>query len=177
MPSDRPAPPEVEPTEAEWKLAQSVYLGACICGNTSGDGLVCGKHVAVAYALAAHRASAVAEMERRKDGAYEERNRVVAALARAALAAGWRAGLARTAIEGWSDDWHGCVYIETPEGQLSWHYHDSQAWMFADLPAYNAAWDGHTTPEKYQRLARLSADAWRAAAAHAFIAGNGGDRG
>lgn len=59
----RTAPPEVEPTEAEWKLAQSVYLGACICGNTSGDGLVCGKHVAVAHALAAHRASVSAEAQ------------------------------------------------------------------------------------------------------------------
>lgn len=91
-------------------------------------------------------------MTERKDGAYLERNRCVALIARMALASGWRAGIARTAIEGWSEDWHGCVYIHLPTGQESWHYHDSQAYLFADLPAYTFAWDGHDTPEKYRRV-------------------------
>lgn len=91
-------------------------------------------------------------MRQAKDSAYEERNRVVAYAARLSLALGFRVVVARTAIEGWSDDWHGCVYIETPNGQASWHFHDSQADLFADLPRGDAVWDGHTTHEKYARL-------------------------
>lgn len=96
--------------------------------------------------------SELRSMRDRKDGAYLERNQVVAALAKC-----FPSGTARTAIEGWSDDWHGCVYIDLPTGQVSWHYHDSQAHLFADLPPYAGKWDGHDTPEKYRRLAALSA--------------------
>lgn len=96
---------------------------------------------------------AIAALQAQKDGAYLERNRCVALLARMALAMGLRAGLAKTAIEGWSPDWHGCVYIDLPTGQASWHYHDSQAELFAGLPEYAAPWDGHDTPTKYERLA------------------------
>ena len=93
------------------------------------------------------------EMKARKDGAYEERNRTVAALAGAAIQLGGCAGVARTAIPGWSDDWHGCIYVELPgAGQLAWHYHDSQAHLFEGFPAYTKPWDGHTTPTKYERL-------------------------
>lgn len=90
------------------------------------------------------------EMRGRKDDAYFERNQVVAALAKC-----FPSGIAKTAIEGWSEDWHGCVYIDLPTGQASWHYHDSQAHLFAGLPPYTGHWDGHDTPEKYQRLAAL----------------------
>lgn len=105
---------------------------------------------------AEQRLSDLKEMEARKDGAYEERNRVVAALAFMAIWAGWKAGIARTAIEGWSDDWHGCVCIDFPNGQASWHYHDSHAHLFEGLPPYHGKWDGHTTPEKYERLAHVA---------------------
>lgn len=89
----------------------------------------------------------VEAMRARKDAAYEERNRVVAALAKC-----YPSGIARTTIEGWSDDWHGCVYILMPTGQVSWHYHDSQAWLFANLRPFPWEWDGHTTEQKYARL-------------------------
>lgn len=97
---------------------------------------------------------AVADMEARKDAAYLERNQVVAALAKA-----FPSGVARTAIEGWSEDWHGCVYIDLPTGQASWHFHDSHAYLFADLPPYKGEWDGHETAEKYRRLAALATPA------------------
>ena len=90
------------------------------------------------------------EMEARKDAAYLERNQVVAALAKC-----FPSGIARTAIEGWSEDWHGCVYIDLPTGQASWHFHDSHAYLFDGLPPYQGKWDGHTTEEKYARLAAL----------------------
>lgn len=86
-----------------------------------------------------------------KDVAYEERNRVVAAIASI-----YPAGTKRTNIEGWDPEWHGCVYIDLPAGQVSWHYHDDQAHLFANLPPYEGEWDGHDTPEKYRRLAALS---------------------
>ncbi len=94
----------------------------------------------------------LAAMEARKDAAYLERNQVVSALAKC-----FPSGVARTAIEGWSEDWHGCVYIDLPTGQASWHFHDSHAYLFEGLPVYAGQWDGHDTPEKYRRLAALRA--------------------
>ena len=88
-----------------------------------------------------------------KDGAYLERNKCVALIARMALTMGLKAGRAKTAIEGWSEDWHGCVYIDLPTGQVSWHFHDTQMSLFIDIPIYHATWDGHETPEKYRRCA------------------------
>jgi len=87
-----------------------------------------------------------------KDGAYEERNQCVALIARMVIEMGGLAARCPTAIEGWSPDWNGCVYIDLPTGQVSWHYHDSHAWMFADLPEITIEWDGHDTPEKYRRV-------------------------
>lgn len=90
------------------------------------------------------------DYRKRKDDAYEERNRVVALLARM-----FPSGTKRTDIPGWDAEWHGCVYIDLPTGQVSWHYHDSQAHLFADLPPYKGEWDGHDTPEKYRRIEAL----------------------
>lgn len=91
------------------------------------------------------------DMTARKDAAYLERNQVVAALAQC-----FPSGTRTTAIDGWSDDWHGCVYIDLPTGQASWHFHDSQAHLFNGLPEYTSPWDGHTTEDKYARLSRLT---------------------
>ena len=99
-------------------------------------------------------------MKARKDAAYEERNKVVAALAKL-----FPSGVAKTAIEGWSEDWHGCVYIDLPTGQVSWHFHDSQAYLFDGLPSYPGTWDGHDTPEKYRRLAALQSTQGQTASA------------
>lgn len=89
-----------------------------------------------------------------KDEAYFERNRLVAFLSRL-----YPSGIARTDIPGWDPEWHGCVYIDTPAGQMSWHYHDRDAWLFEDLPPASVEWDGHSTDEKYERLWRLTMDA------------------
>ena len=107
-----------------------------------------------------------AEMEAQKDAAYLERNKVVAALASV-----FPSGIARTAIEGWSDDWHGCVYIDLPTGQASWHYHDSQAHLFEHLPVYTGKWDGHDTEEKYRRVLALPSGAALAAAPDRYAEG------
>jgi hypothetical protein len=114
-------------------------------------------------ALASANAEAFRSLEerdnykKRKDDAYTERNRVVAAFAKLATIMDWPVAVTRTAIEGWSEDWHGCVFIDTPQGQVSWHFHDSHAGLFKHLPHGPAIWDGHTTPQKYERLEALVA--------------------
>lgn len=92
----------------------------------------------------------VAALTKAKDEAYAERNKLVSYLARL-----YPSGTMRTDIPGWDAEWHGCVFIDTPQGQMSWHYHDSEAHLFADLPSYHGEWDGHTTEEKYRRLKAL----------------------
>lgn len=52
--------------------------------------------------------------------------------------------------------WQNVVYIETPEGQMSWHFEVKLLPMFSHLVFKEGElWDGHTTEEKYERLARL----------------------
>lgn len=117
----------------------------------------CGQcETCVELSAAHYESSALADMERAKDDAYAERNRMVAALAHLAhnWLVGWSVGVKRTEIEGWDPEWQNCVFFDTPEGQLSWHFHDREAPLFAGLPPYDGTWDGHTTPEKYDRLAR-----------------------
>ena len=86
-----------------------------------------------------------------KDNAYSERNRLVAL-----LASMYKSSLCQTDIPNWEPDWHWCIFIETPEGQLSWHIHDSELPLFSHIPRRAAAWDGHTTEEKYRRVDALA---------------------
>ena len=87
------------------------------------------------------------------DAAYRERNAVVAALVRSH---GWPAQVVMAPdTEGW---W--IVYAETPNGQVSWHISPDDMDLFSDWPvAFGSRlspWDGHTTEEKYRRLAALA---------------------
>lgn len=92
------------------------------------------------------------DMRKRKDAAYLERNQLVALLSKV-----FPSVRSKTAIEGWSDDWHQVVYISLPNGQASWHFHDSQQYLFKHLPFIkDYSWDGHTTEEKYERVDGLS---------------------
>lgn len=86
----------------------------------------------------------------RLNATYRERNQIVAALSKV-----FPAGISRTAIGGWDEEWHSCVYIDLPTGQVSWHFHDRDADLFSHLGPYLGSWDGHTTEEKYERLAAL----------------------
>lgn len=52
-------------------------------------------------------------------------------------------------------DWP-VLYVETPEGQLSWHISTEDLRDYRGIqvvPDY--PWDGHTTAEKYRRLRKL----------------------
>lgn len=90
------------------------------------------------------------------DGAYRERNRVVAALIRVG---GYRCWVIDAPdAEGWY-----IVYAETPQGQVSWHVSADDLWLFSDQsgsPLFSGrrdsdVWDGHDTDEKYRRVASL----------------------
>lgn len=85
-----------------------------------------------------------------KNVAYSERNHVIAALARA-----FPSGTRPTEIDGWDPEWNGCVYIDLPTGQVSYHYHSSEAHLFSDLPAYTKSWDGHDKATVHARLKSL----------------------
>ena len=97
-----------------------------------------------------HFAHLVAAAERSAaNNAYRERNQLVAVLSTV-----FPSGKAKTAIEGWDEAWHGCVYIDFQWGQASWHYHTDDEWMFIHLPPYTKVWDGHTTEAKYAAIAK-----------------------
>ena len=112
-------------------------------------------------ALAAERADVRRLLERekalteQKDGAYSERNKLVAAMSK--LFPSWLEDH-DAADTVWENDWRKIVFIELPTGQASWHIHDSELPMFAHLSHLcGNSWDGHTNDEKYARLAALSA--------------------
>lgn len=55
-------------------------------------------------------------------------------------------------------DWAVC-YVETPEGQLSWHIAGEDMELFDGIDFVRTdppTWDGHDVAEKYARLARLN---------------------
>jgi hypothetical protein len=82
--------------------------------------------------------------------AYRERNAVVAALIRTN---GWPCWLADAPdAAGWV-----IVYAETPRGQVSWHVGPDDFDLFDGFGTVApVGWDGHTTEEKYGRLAALA---------------------
>lgn len=113
-------------------------LGECQVGHETGTKLIA--------ALMVERDADVAD----KDEAYRQRNHLVAAMARL-----FPSGIRPTNIEGWSANWHGCVYIDLPVGQISYHYHDSQQMLFEDLPPYEKVYDGHDKDAVHERLEAL----------------------
>ncbi|UKD55126.1 hypothetical protein L3Q65_45990 [Amycolatopsis sp. FU40] len=79
------------------------------------------------------------------DTNYPTRYPLVFAAADAALQCGYAAGIR---IDPAEPDWP-VIYIELPTGQVSWH-----------MPAHSVVFDGHTTPEKHDRIrAFLAANA------------------
>lgn len=90
----------------------------------------------------------LAAMNSVKNNAYRERNRVVAALAKL-----FPSGVA---VDPSEPDWP-VLYIDLPDGQVSWHFQRSEAVeLLAGIPKYEGEWDGHSTEEKYARLKALA---------------------
>lgn len=90
-----------------------------------------------------------------RDCGYSERNKLVAFLTRI-----YPAHLADhpASDASWEDEWRTIVFVDSPAGQLSWHIHVSDAPLFAHLARGMNNWDGHTTEEKYERLAAIRPD-------------------
>lgn len=102
------------------------------------------------------------EIKAQMDRVYNERNRCAIAFAKMARALGWVVGLAEHDPNdtSWDPEWRTILFVEAPlasraHGQLSWHLHVSELELVAGLPRYDKPWDGHTTEDKYARLARL----------------------
>lgn len=77
--------------------------------------------------------------------AYSERMIAVRALVSLALRHSYKCGI------GWDDStteadkdigWGNVLYVELPEGQMSWHISPHDWFMFKDLPKFDGKWDG-----------------------------------
>lgn len=67
---------------------------------------------------------------------YRERVGCSVAFARAALELGWKAGL------GLDTKGQQVLYVDTPNGQVSWHIWDTENDLLVGLPQYDGEWDG-----------------------------------
>lgn len=83
-------------------------------------------------------------------GVYKERNQLVLLLTKI-----YPSHLSKHTGKDWEDDWRTIVCVHTPEGQATWHIHDSEVKQFGNLAYCKDHWDGHTTPQKYRRLAKI----------------------
>ena len=102
-------------------------------GGASINGVIYGTIAAAFRSLAAERDALKAKV----DGVYSERNRLAAAFARMALAAGFKAG---KGVDPDETKWP-VVYVETPNGQVSWHIASRDADILKGLPDYEGQWD------------------------------------
>lgn len=92
-------------------------------------------------------------VEEARDPVYKERDALVCVLSKC-----FPSHLTRhpDSDKEWEDDWRWIVCVHLPTGQATWHIHDSERGMFKHLSVFeDNHWDGHTTEEKYQRLANL----------------------
>ena len=120
------------------------YIESYKCFGKIPDGLI---------KLIEDQQARIRELEAQKDGAYSERNQLVAALSK--LFPSWMEWHSEEDAA-WDNDWRNIVFIELPTGKVSWHIHDSELNHFHHLrKMVGSYWDGHTTDEKYRRLAAL----------------------
>jgi hypothetical protein len=78
------------------------------------------------------------------DDVYSQRNRLAIGFCKAALAAGWKAGVRfdKDHVE-WEDDWRHVVIVKLPSGkQISWHMSPKELPLIKDLPEFDEPWDG-----------------------------------
>lgn len=89
-----------------------------------------------------------------KDAVYTERNKLIAALSK--VFPSWLETHPAEDKE-WAEHYRTIVFIDAPTGQMCWHINDSEVELFShlEMSGANGSWDGHTTEEKYERLARL----------------------
>lgn len=109
------------------------------------------QELARAQAELKHVKAQLEHVEGERDKAYEERAKLVSYLTAVYPSEVYEA-------ESDSGAWW-LVFVATPSGQMSWHVHEDDLELFPHLlnrPTTGVTWDGHTTPEKYRRLAELT---------------------
>lgn len=94
-----------------------------------------------ASVLMEQAAAEITRLRAKVDAVYSERNRLAAAFARMAFAAGFKAG---KGVDPDETKWP-VVYVDTPNGQVSWHIAESDQSALEGLPQYNGEWDGKFT--------------------------------
>lgn len=103
----------------------------------------------------------IESLRKRKDAAYLERNKLVVAFAEICQHQGCKVRRTKHIIkpgEKWDSDWLNILFVETPAGQASWHFHDSQFDLIAHFEFQeNYPWDEHSTELKYYRLGQITA--------------------
>jgi hypothetical protein len=70
---------------------------------------------------------------------YSERNALAVALAKTVLANGGKAGTG-VDVSGWV-----VLYVDTPAGQVSWHFWEHDHHLLEGVPKYEGEWDGKFT--------------------------------
>ena len=100
------------------------------------------------YERLQHAGAELAVTRRKLEETYSERNKCVLVIAHMANDAGWRVTHRPDENEkGWN-----LVFIDTPAGQISWHFSDAELSGFAPFSVMDTKWDGHSSGEKYRRL-------------------------
>lgn len=107
----------------------------------------CPKHTKVKLEEASELLSAeiyrrenhIVDTNEKVDLAYTQRMMVVRMLA---LKSGCKFGLGKDDNEEWDDEWRNVVYIDLPEGQVSYHIAPHDMHLFNDFPVYEGKWDG-----------------------------------
>ena len=100
------------------------------------------------------QAAEITRLRAKVDAVYSERNRLAAAFARMALAAGFKAG---KGVDPDETKWP-VVYVDTPNGQVSWHIAESDQDVLEGLPQYDGEWDGTFTAREPLWPVWLAAD-------------------
>lgn len=98
----------------------------------------------------------LAQLRGQKDGAYHERNQLVAVLSKLFPS---HLMIHPAADTTWEDGWRTIVCVHTPTVNAVWHFHDSERDLVShldDSTVVCAGWDGRSPAEKYERLAQLS---------------------
>jgi hypothetical protein len=73
---------------------------------------------------------------------YTQRMLVVCMFAKAMGALGYSYGTGLDDNTSWDISWRTVVYVDTPDGQVSWHVAPDDKHIFEDFPEYTGVWDG-----------------------------------
>jgi hypothetical protein len=80
------------------------------------------------------------QWSKRVNQAYRERAILSAVTSKLALRLSYKSGIKKDETD--NSDWNNILYIDLPEGQISYHIAPRDLDIFSDLPEYDSVWDG-----------------------------------